>query len=169
MSEQNELLMQLGVARELIERPSRLTGRSLKEARVIAKKLGDRVYFNCGWHAAHPSGSLKGVANTKKIATDLDDLIKILGKHALKPKRLKAGRPIKEPEVDGRYLFVIADWVVHEGKRTLIDCVRDAVKTGLLDKTTKDITHVRRIERSMKKMPSSNVVPFTGGRTKKPK
>jgi hypothetical protein len=161
MNEKINLLLQLDVARRLLAAPSKLTGKELKQYRSIVDNIGDRCQFNCGWHAAQPAKHLPGAASTEKVSADLQTLTKALLSHALPPKRPKAGRPPKEKKLDLPYLFVIADFVSHQGSKTMLECVRAAVQRGWLDKTTADTTHLRRIDRSAKKaLQESNVIPF---------
>src|SRR5436190_24168651 len=124
MSEQLDLLMQLNIARELMRAPSKLKEKELKQYRLIAENLGDRCNFNSGWYAAQPDKALPGSASTEKISADLRTLTAAVLSQALPPKRLKAGRPPKdEPNLDGRYFFVVADFYSDENSKTLLECV----------------------------------------------
>ena len=111
-----------------------------------------------------PDKPLPGSASTK-TSSDLQILSAAILPHALPPKRSKAGRPPRASDLDGRYVFVIADYVSRDEPRTMIECVRKAVVDGLLDKKeAADPTHLRQIERFMegahKEMQASNVIPF---------
>lgn len=164
MNEQAEMLMQLNVARRLLAAPSKLAGKELKQYRSIADNIGDRCQFNCGWYAAQPAKMLPGSASTGKISADLHTLTEALLLHALPPKRPKAGRPSKAVTLEDPCLFVIAAFVSYAGSKTMLECVREKVSDGWLDKTTKDSTHLRRVERFLEKakkeMQVSNVIPF---------
>jgi hypothetical protein len=155
MTEQMQLQASLNLLRHLVAEPSTLPTKTLEAAKAVARDLGDRYYFNAGWHMANPDRELKGSAATAKILEDMKPLVDLL-QDKRKAKRGK-GRPRVE-EIDPDYLSAVI--VVSLGKpsqkRELIRlCLKEGwlkdrveIKNGVRATTTFD-AHVKQVDREL--------------------
>jgi len=164
----DDLEKQEYLVRHFLEQPSTLSAAKMKALRGKALNAIQVASYMRGFLNGEASGQdeeLKSLLQKShqyyadQLGEPLRHVLSELTRYALPPKRPKAGRPPKTAELDGRYLFVIAA----AGSKNMLDCIREAADVGLIDKKIKDTTHLRRIERFMKKYlehwKKSNVIP----------
>jgi hypothetical protein len=162
------------LVRHFLKMPSMLTASKMRGLSERAVDAISQAEYLLGYFAGELSATdddMKELSKVSypywasKILAPLAIVLIELKKHALPPKRPRAGRPEGKKELDGRYAFVIAG---RAPGQSLLEAIREAADKGLIDKKVKDVTHLRRIERFLdaarKHAAASKIIPSPGGR-----
>lgn len=125
----SEVFRKMTVMNIFLEKPSKLTKKDLMHAKILARGISDRCWFNIGWHAASPNKPLSGKNSTETLIEELLIMVNFLGDHAT-----SVGRQAKPPELEPGQFLVIAEYVKHEGQKSWEACVKTVALKGHLGK-----------------------------------